>query len=421
MTRSASDIAKAARDASRAVATLSTEIKNRVLLVTADLLDKKREAVLRANDADMARASDLDEARRRRLRLTSAGIDQLCDGLRQVASLTDPVGVVTSSQTRPNGLRVERVRCPIGVIAMIYEARPGVTIDAFALCFKAGNACILKGGREAGESNTILGEIVGDALASCGVARDAMAALVTSDRGELTRLLQCESDIDLVIPRGGESLIRFVKENSKIPTVQHFHGVCHVYVDSDADLETAVNIVATGKTGAPSACNATECVLIHDRVASAFVPMLAARAAKDRFVIRGDEQVVSIARRALAGAPNSVEPASADDFGREFLDLILAARVVPSFDEAVRHVERYGSNHTDAIVSRNDESCRRWCARVGSSCVLVNASTRFNDGYQLGLGAEIGISTQRVHAYGPMGLEELTVQRYVVTGSGQVR
>jgi glutamate-5-semialdehyde dehydrogenase len=326
------------------------------------------------------------------------------------------VGEVTRASTTQAGLRVERVRCPIGVIAMIYEARPGVTIDAFALCFKSGNACLLKGGREARRSNALLADLARQALRSAGAPADAMAAVTTSDRDELARMLTLTADIDLVIPRGGEALIRFVHEHSRIPTVQHFHGVCHVFVDSAADLAMALDIVATGKTSAPATCNATECVLVHEAVAAMFLPRLAARAEADGFELRGDER----AMRVLLGS-KAARPAGPRDFGHEFLDLVLAVRVVDSLDDAIVHIHRYGSSHTDAIVTAAAATAEDFCRRVQSSCVLVNASTRFNDGYQLGLGAEIGISTQRVHAFGPMGLEELTVQRFVVRGDGQTR
>ena len=412
-------LARAARNAASLVASLPTDTRNAVLRDLASRITARRNDVLAANaqDMDAARDAGLDTPKLRRLELTPASLDQLADGLNQVADLPDPVGQVTQSRTVPSGLRVEKVRTPLGVIAMIYEARPGVTIDAFALCFKAGNACLLKGGREANHSNRLLAELAKQSLREHGAPEDAIAAIISSDRVELRHMLTLTDDIDLVIPRGGAPLIRFVAEHSRIPTVQHFHGVCHVYVDEHADLDKALEIVATGKTSAPATCNATECVLIHEAVAKEFVPRLAERAASDRFTIRADARAMAL----LGGQSGGAEPATDDDWGTEYLDLVLAARVVQSFDEGVDHIQRHGSDHTDAIVTEDAGAAEAFCSRVRSSCVLVNASTRFNDGFQLGLGAEIGISTSRVHAYGPMGLEGLTIERYVVRGNGQTR
>jgi glutamate-5-semialdehyde dehydrogenase len=408
-------LAAAAREASRRLAFLPTDEKNAALLDLASGLESRRGEVLAASARDMAAAerAGLGGPKLRRLELGEKGLTQLIEGVRQVAALPDPVGEVTRDRVVPSGLRVRKVRAPLGVIMMIYEARPGVTIDAFALCFKAGNACILKGGREAAESNAVLARIARDALQGCGLPEAALTLITTSDRDEIRQLLSMESQIDLVIPRGGESLIRFVHEHSRIPTVQHFQGVCHALVDASADLEMALDICVTGKTSAPATCNALECVLVHEEVARRFVPALAERCAAAGVELRGDGLVTSLA----PSAKQAVE----DDWGREFLDLILAARVVKGLDEAIAHIQRYGSGHTDAIITKDRASAERFTAEVQSSCVLVNASTRFNDGFQLGLGAEIGISTSRVHAFGPMGLEELTTQRYVVEGSGQVR
>jgi glutamate-5-semialdehyde dehydrogenase len=412
------EAAARAKAASRAIAFLPSGTKDAALRTLSVLLRERSAAVLAANALDMAsaRASSLPEAKRRRLELTPASLEQLASGVEQIAALPDPVGRVTRDDVVPSGLRVLRVRTPLGVIAMIYEARPGVTIDAFALCFKAGNACLLKGGREAGASNAALHALAREALAAHGCPASAVELITTSDRDELRGLLTLTGLIDLAIPRGGEALIRFVNEHARVPTIQHFKGVCHVYVDRSADLDAAVRIVSTGKTGAPATCNATECVLVHREIAPRFAPALAARAERDRFRIRADREFMD-----LAAGSASVEPAADADFGAEFLDLILAARVVGSLDDAAAHIARFGSDHTEAIIAQDAEAQRRFCERVTSSCVLVNASTRFNDGFQLGLGAEIGISTSRLHAYGPMGLEELTTQRYIVTGTGQTR
>lgn len=410
-------LAHAARDASRAVSTLSRAQKDTVLVGLADAIGQREAEILDANAADIAdaEASGVTGPKLKRLRLDAHGLEQMRDGLRQLASLPDPVGEVTRDDEVPSGLRVRKVRTPLGVVCMIYEARPGVTIDAFALCFKAGNACVLKGGREANRSNALLAQIARGVLGAHGVPEAAITQLTTSDRDLIRHLLALDGLIDLVIPRGGETLIRFVHEHSRVPTVQHFHGVCHAYVDAAADLDSALEIVATGKASAPATCNATECALVHESVAAAFIPRLAERCARDGVELRG------CARTAELAGSHAVTPAAEGDFGTEFLDLILACRVVGSIDDAVAHIHAHGSDHTDAIVTADAEAAERFQREVQSSCVLVNASTRFNDGFQLGLGAEIGISTTRLHAFGPMGLRELTVGRYVVDGDGQTR
>lgn len=415
MERDIEKLAQRARSAAAALAGLSTATKNACLTTMADLIETNAVAIKAANALDLgaAREAGLGDAKIRRLTLSDAGIKQMADGLCQVAALPDPVGQVTRDAAVPSGLRVRKVRCPIGVIMMIYEARPNVTIDAFALCFKSGNACILKGGREAAHSNRILANLATQALAKHGVSADSVTLLTTSDREEIKALLRLDQYIDLVIPRGGTELIRFVHEHSRIPMVQHFHGVCHIFVDESADLEKAVNICATAKTSGPATCNAVEALLVHEKIAADFVPKLARRLAADGVELRGDETVQKLAPTAAA--------ATDADWGHEYLDLIVACRVVPDIGAAIEHIRRYGSNHTEAILSNNAAHQKRFVDEVHSSCVLVNASTRFNDGFQLGLGAEIGISTSKIHAYGPMGLEELTTQRYVVQGDWHSR
>ncbi len=415
MSNFAADMARKARDASSLVATLPAPTRNAVLLDLAASLESNAASVASANtdDVSAARAAALPDAKIRRLTLTAAAIHQMIAGLRQVADLPDPVGEVTADYRVPSGLQVRRVRCPLGVILMIYEARPNVTIDAFGLCFKSGNACILKGGREAARTNQALIDLARAALARNHAPIDAAALITSSDRDEMKALLQLHELIDLVIPRGGTDLIRFVHENSHIPIVQHFMGVCHIYVDAAADPARAIEICATAKTSAPSACNAVETILVHQAAAPNFIPQLVARMQKDGVEVRADA--------AARGLAPSASPAADDDFGREFLDLIVALKIVPNLDAAIDHIHRHGSNHTEAILSSDPAACRRFVEQVQSSCVLVNASTRFNDGFQLGLGAEIGISTSRIHAYGPMGLRELTSQRYVVHGDGQAR
>lgn len=409
--------ARSAKQASRVLATLDTGTKDAVLRALADAIGAHRSAVLAANATDYAtaEAEGVGGPKLARLELTEQKLADMAEGIRQIAGMDDPVGKVTRAWTTRDGLRVEKVRTPLGVIAMIYEARPGVTVDAFVLCFKAGNACVLKGGREAARTNHALAEIVRRVLREHGVPEAALTLIETSDRDAIRELLGLVGLIDLAIPRGGEGLIRFVAEHAKVPTVQHYHGVCHCYVDADADLEKALDIVVTAKASAPATCNALECVLIHREVADPFVPMLVERCAARGIELRGDDRV-----RAAAGS-GAIRPATGDDYGAEFLDLILAVKIVDALGEAVAHIAKFGSDHTECIVTEDAETAERFCREVTSSCVLVNASTRFNDGFSLGLGAEIGISTGKIHAYGPMGLEELTAERFVVRGTGQVR
>jgi len=414
-TRNIEDAARSAREASRTLAALSTDAKDALLLTLAESVERETPSLVEANRRDLARAEEagLPDAKKKRLVMDERVLGRMVAGLRDVAALPDPVGRITSESRRPNGLLVRRVRCPIGVIAMIYEARPAVTIDAFALCFKSGNAAILKGGKEADESNAALAGLARRCLRAHDLPEDALVQMTASTREDLKAILALDDAIDLVIPRGGEPLIRFVAEHSSIPTVQHYHGVCHLYVHESADLDQALELVMSAKTSGPATCNALECVLIDAPIADRFIPAVAERCEKEGVELRGDQRVCDAAA--------SATPATADDFGREFLDLILAARVVEGIDEAIAHIARYASRHTDAIAAASPDAIDRFTRDVQSSCVLVNASTRFNDGFELGLGAEIGISTQRVHAFGPMGLEELTVQRFVVEGQGQTR
>ncbi|RMH28793.1 MAG: glutamate-5-semialdehyde dehydrogenase [Planctomycetota bacterium] len=415
------DAARAAQRASRWVGSLPTRARNAALEALAGRLESSRDEILHANARDVAdaRAAGIGDAKIRRLALSPESIAALAEGVQQVAALPDPIGAVTRETTTPAGLRVRKVRAPLGVVMMIYESRPGVTVDAFSLCFKAGNACILKGGREAARSNEALARCVRESLRAIGAGADeaaAMTLVTTSDRDAIRALLALEGVVDLAIPRGGEALIRFVHEHARVPTVQHFHGVCHVFAHAAADQAMALDVIATAKTSAPATCNAVECALIDEPIAGALVPRLARRAEQDGFTIRGDRRVVE-----LAGASPAVTPADERDWGREFLDLTLAVRVVAGLDGAVEHIARYGSRHTEAIITEDAAAAEDFVNRVDASCTLVNASTRFNDGFQLGLGAEIGISTSKIHAYGPMGLEELTTQRWVVLGSGQTR
>lgn len=371
--------------------------------------------VLSANAADLeaARASGTSGSMLDRLALDPKRVEAIASALDEIAGFDDPVGEVLGMKRRPNGILVGQVRIPLGVVAMVYEARPNVTVDAAALTLKSGNAVLLRGGREAARSNAALGALVRAALVEVGLPEDAVQLVPTGDRDAIRELVGMTGAIDLVIPRGGEGLIRFVTEHARVPVIQHFKGVCHLYVDEGADLELAARLVDNAKLSRPSACNALECVLVAASELDAFAPHLARLVAERGLELRGDAAIQS----AVAGA----KLADDADFGCEFLAPILAARVVSGIDEAIDHVARYGSSHTEVIASRHHDRVQRWLREVDASCVMVNASTRFNDGGELGLGAEIGISTSKLHAYGPMGLASLTALKWVVYGDGQTR
>jgi len=417
-------VAAGARRSARALATLSTREKNAVLVELASALRSSWAGVQAANDADVrdARAGGVDEAKIARLTLSPGACEKLCDSLTQLAKLPDPVGEVADEWRTESGMLVRRVRAPLGVVCMIYEARPGVTIEAFALCLKSGNACVLKGGKEAARSNVALAAVVHGVLRKLGIDDAALGVIPTLSREGLLKLLQQRETIDLVIPRGGEELIRFVAEHSRIPTIQHYKGVNHLYVDQSADVEMAVKLAVTGKTTAPATCNALECVLVHEAVAGSFLPRVCGEMVRAGVEVRCETRAMGfVGTIEAASGGGRVVAAREDDFGREFLSKVIAVKVVLSMAEAMGHIARYGSNHSEAIVTRSEEAAQAFCRGVDASCVLWNASTRMNDGHALGLGAEIGISTTKLHAYGPMGLRELTTTRFVVSGSGQVR
>jgi glutamate-5-semialdehyde dehydrogenase len=409
------DLARTAAEASRSLAKASTDAKNGALLAYARKLVKESGPVLKANRKDLAAASGrgLPEAMKDRLRLTPERLEGVAEGLRQIAALPDPVGEISGMSLRPNGLRVGRMRVPLGVIGIIYESRPNVTCDAAGLCVKSGNAVILRGGSEAIHSNTALVELAAESLREAGLPGQAVQMVQTSDRRAVMNLLKLDRHIDLVIPRGGKGLIRTVVENSTIPVIMHYEGICHTYVDEDADLESAVRICFNAKVQRPGVCNAMEALLVHQIVAPAFLERMLPELARAGVEIRGCAKTRRIAPW--------VNRASRSDWGKEFLDLVLAVRVVGSMEEAMDHIARYGSGHTEAILTENYERGWRFVAEVDSSSVIVNASTRFSDGFQYGLGAEMGISTQKLHARGPMGLEELTCSKWVVFGQGQIR
>jgi len=409
------EMAKAARAASGVIARCTSGKKDDVLLGIADELLKDASAIKSENAKDLSRGKEmgLSDAMMDRLKITDAIIQSMADGLREVAQLNDPVGAIAKSWLRPNGLHVSRMRIPLGVIGIIYESRPNVTIDAAGLCLKAGNAVVLRGGSEAFHSNHALARIISRVLGKAGLPEAIVQVVPIRDREAIRMLLNQEPYIDLIIPRGGEGLIRFVVENSKIPVLKHYKGVCHVFVDEGADLTMASDICFNAKVQRPGVCNAMETLLVHRSVAEEFLPDMGKRLMDAGVEIRGCAQTCRI----LPSARKAVE----EDWPAEFLDLILAVKVVQDMDEALAHISMYGSNHTEAIVTTHYERARRFVREVDSSVVLVNASTRFNDGGQLGLGAEIGISTSKLHAFGPMGVEELTTTKFVVFGDGQIR
>ncbi|MBW1680833.1 MAG: glutamate-5-semialdehyde dehydrogenase [Deltaproteobacteria bacterium] len=404
-----------ARVCSRVLRRLPSTKKDEALERMARGLLDNQERIRIENKKDLAQAREagLSEAMIDRLTLSERVIRDMADGLMEVAALPDPVGKVEGMWKRPNGLSVGRMRIPLGVIGFIYESRPNVTVDAAGLCLKSGNAVILKGGSEAIHSNMVLGELLGEALRQGGLPQNAVQVIPTTDREAVNRLLELEEYVDVIIPRGGEGLIRFVADHSRIPVLKHYKGVCHVYVDEHADLEMAREICFNAKVQRPGVCNAMETLLVHQRVAPDFLPAAAERLRAAGVEIRGCTRTVEI-------IPGAVEAAESD-WPAEFLDLVLAVKVVSGMDEALDHIERYGSRHTEAIVTESYDRARAFLEEVDSSVVLVNASTRFNDGNQLGLGAEIGISTSKLHAFGPMGLEELTTTKFIVYGQGQIR
>lgn len=408
-------MAQAARAATRELARCPSEIKNRVLRAIAAAVEKQADRIKLENDRDLAYAREkgLSAAMIDRLTITDATVQTMAQGLREVAGLPDPVGTADETVLRPNGLEVSRVRIPLGVIGIIYESRPNVTIDAAGLCLKSGNAAILRGGSEALHSNQVLAAIIQQALAEAGLPEGAVQVVPVRDRAAVNILLEQEECVDLIIPRGGEGLIRFVVAHSKIPVLKHYKGVCHVYVDADADLDMAVEIGFNAKVQRPGVCNAMETLLVNADIASEFLPAMA-----DRFAAAGVE--MRGCKRTLEFLPE-INPATAADWPAEFLDLIVAIKVVDDMPQAADHIAAYSSNHTEAIVTNHYGRARQFVQEVDSSVVLVNASTRFNDGGQLGLGAEMGISTSKLHAFGPMGLKELTTTKFVVFGNGQVR
>ncbi len=403
------------RQAAQVLAQLPTAARNDLLQAMALALEEDADAILAANAQDLAaaEAKGVGTAMLDRLRLDPARLAGVATAVREVALLPDPVGQVTRDDVRPNGIRVQKVRVPLGVIAMIYEARPNVTADAAALCIKAGNGVILRGGSEAIHSNTAIAAALKRALAAAGVPEAALTLVEDLRRETMLELLQLSDIIDLAIPRGGEGLIRFVAEHARVPVIKHYKGVCHLFVDADADIGQALALLIDGKCSRPSACNALETLLVHQDIAGEFLPRAAAALRERSVELRGDD-----ASRALVA---DMIPATDADWDTEYLDLVLAVRVVDDLQAAIGHIQRHTSDHTEVIATRTPANAEAFVAALRSAVVMVNASSRFSDGGQLGLGAEIGISTTRLHSYGPMGLEALTVERFVVRGEGQVR
>ncbi|RUO48643.1 glutamate-5-semialdehyde dehydrogenase [Pseudidiomarina aquimaris] len=411
----ATEISKRAAVAARAVATLSEAEKNAVLQKMADTIRKHQDQILAVNEKDMAagREKQLSDAMLDRLQLNPERIEGMATAIEEIIELQDPVGERMPFTTRPNGIEVEKMRIPLGVICMIYEARPNVTADAGALCFKSGNAVILRCGREAIESSKAIAAALHEALRESGLPEDVITVVPTPDRELMLELLQQDQYIDLVIPRGGEGLIHFVSDNSKIPVIQHYKGVCHLYVDKDADLDKALNLLLNGKTQRTGVCNALEGLLVHAAIADKFLPM-AAQALQEKGVkIHSD--------KASAEYFADADVIADDAFGEEYLALEIAVRTVADFDAAIEHIQDFGSGHTEVIATENETTAQRFIREVDSAVTMWNASSRFSDGGQLGLGAEIGISTSKLHAYGPMGLQALTTEKFVVTGTGQIR
>ena len=422
-TKTAQDVTslgQAARKASRKLARLSTEDKNRVLLNLAGLLRSDQAGVLSANQEDYqeAKAEGLDESLLDRLLLTSERLNGTADEVQSVAELPDPIGEVIETTSQPNGLITSRRRVPLGVVGSIYESRPNVTIDIFGLCLKSGNACILRGGKETIRSNTALVAMLRQALTDAGVTTDAVQFLDNPDRELVDAMLKMNEYIDLLVPRGGASLVKFVAENAKMPAVTGGIGVCHTYVDRAADLKMAVEIVHNAKVRRPSICNALDTVLVHAEVAAVGLPMIAKELTASGVELHCDNRALSILG---PDAPASALPANEDDWGKEFLALIAAVKVVDSLDDALEHIETYGSGHSEAIITEDDAAATRFLDEVDAAAVYVNASTQFTDGGQFGLGAEVGISTQKFHARGPMGLKELTSYKWVIIGKGHIR
>lgn len=408
-------ICRRAKEGSRSLMSASTASKNDVLAKMAEILDLKKEYIIGENlkDLENGRKANLSSAMLDRLTVSDEVVAGMIEGLHEVIALPDPVGRIEELGRRPNGLMVGRMTVPLGVIGMIYESRPNVTVDAAALCLKAGNTVVLRGGSEAIHSNLALAQVLHEALSQTNISEDVVQVIPVTDREAVNVLLKQQEHIDLIIPRGGEGLIRFVADNSSIPVLKHYKGVCHIFVDKLADLAKAIPIILNAKVQRPGVCNALEGLLVHEEIAESFLPGLACALVKEGVQVRGCSKSTAIT--------NDISSASENDWGTEFLDLILCVKVVSGYNEAKEYIEKYGSQHTESIITEDYTLAHKFVQEIDASAVMVNASTRFNDGGQLGLGAEIGISTTKLHAYGPMGLGELTTKKFVVFGTGHIR
>jgi len=408
-------ICKRARDASIRLGMTGSKLKDAALLAMADAFEANKECIFAANRIDLAAAekSGISGAMLKRLELTDKKVAQMAEGVREIAALRDPVGETIEGYLRPNGMEVKRIRVPLGVIGIIYESRPNVTADAAALCLKAGSAVVLRGGSEAINSNLAIAKLIREAISANSLPEDAVGIIETTDRSAAMELMKMKQYIDCLIPRGGKGLIQTVVENSTIPVIEHGDGNCHMYVDASADLKMAQDLAFNAKVQNPSVCNAMETLLVSEQIAAEFLPTMCKRLAESGVEIRGCEKTAAIVQNA--------RPATEEDWQTEYLDLILAVRVVGDLGEAISHISKYGSRHTEAIVTEDLTAARRFTTEVDAAAVFVNVSTRFTDGYEFGKGAEMGISTQKLHARGPMGIEEITTYKYVVTGSGQLR
>lgn len=415
MSFSITSAAKQAKKAARQIANLNSSQKNQLLTDIADALVASTPAILAANEKDInsGKKNGLDAAMLDRLALDPARIQGIAEAVMEIAGQSDPVGSISKIERMPSGIQVGKMRIPLGVIAMIYESRPNVTIDAAALCLKAGNAVVLRGGKEAIHSNLALAECIKSSLAKQQLDPAAVVVVPDPDRAVMNELMTLNESIDLIIPRGGEGLIRFVSENSRIPVIQHYKGVCHLYVDNAADQDKALNILKNGKTQRTGVCNSLETLVVHKDIAESFLPKAAAMLAEHNTVVHACENSI--------GYFSGAQPATEDDWHAEYLAMEIAVRVVDDFDQAIEHIEEYSSGHTEVIVSQDYSKTQAFIRRINSAVVMANASSRFSDGGQLGLGAEIGISTSKLHAYGPMGAESLTTEKFIVMGDGEVR
>ena len=408
-------IARQAKTASQKLANLSSNTKNQALLKMAESIEKNRERIIKENkkDVNLAKKKEFSKALIDRLTLDEKRIRQMSKSLEDIANIEDPIGKIENIRKRPNGLQIGKMVVPLGVIGIVYEARPNVTIDAAALCLKAGNATILRGGSEAIYSNIILADLLKKAGQEAGLPSGSIQLIKTTDRRAVTEMLKLNAYIDVIIPRGGEELIRVVMENSTIPVIKHYKGICHIYVDEEADLKMAEEISFNAKVQRPGVCNAMETLLVNEKIAAKFLPGMIKRLQEAAVEIRGDEKTCQIAR--------GIKRASEEDWQTEYLDLILSIKILEGIEEAINHINNYGSHHSDAIITNNYSKSRQFLQKVDSAAVYVNASTRFTDGAEFGLGAEIGISTQKLHARGPMGVNELTSTKFIIWGDGQIR